>query len=109
MKIVSWMVGISVFAVIANIAWGCNMHRGDLGETSNKDGTCNSPSLYCSDMFDRCTAVDRPLSPVNHNCAYESECFCVACAEKCGEAGVKTCAYSDTSVWGAKPALCECK
>ena len=82
---------------------GC--HTGDFGERCNKDGSCNAAGLEC--YYSECSVKRAPERP--KNCAYESECFCVTCADKCGDAGVKICAYSDTSVWGAKPAVCECK
>ena len=90
----------------------CNSHTGDLREHCNPDGTCNSTNTSCqSDLMGEgyyCFLKPAPPDP-NRKCYYESECFCVTCAEKCGEAGVKECAYSDTSVWGSKPAVCECK
>lgn len=83
---------------------GC--HTGDFGEKCNKDGSCNSPTLACN-AWDECKPKPEPAPA--RRCNYESECFCFTCADKCGEAGVKECAYSDTSVWGSKPAVCECK
>ena len=85
----------------------CNFHTGNVDESCNPDGTCNSPNLECWSLSSRCHAKE--LRNTSARCSYESECFCVTCADKCGEAGVKTCAYSDTSVWGSKPAVCECK
>lgn len=83
-------------------------HRGDLGEDCNKDGTCNAATLECNEYSSECRAHNtNPVSP--SRCHYESECYCVTCSDKCGDAGVKACNYSDTSVWGAKPAVCECK
>lgn len=87
---------------------GCATHRrGDLGGDCNPDGTCNAPTLACGVSIDgECGLAPRPRDP---RCGYESECFCVTCAERCGEVGVDRCEYSDTSVWGAKPAVCKCK
>lgn len=81
---------------------------GGLNERCNRDGTCNGASLECS-SYGYCGAKQVSHMDPNRRCFYESECFCVTCADKCGEAGVKECAYSDTSVWGSKPAVCECK
>jgi hypothetical protein len=80
-------------------------HTGNFNESCNKDGTCNSSNLICNQVV--CIVKEAPSPP--RRCFYESECLCVTCSEKCGEAGVKECVYSDTSVWGAKPSACECK
>jgi len=86
---------------------GCQNHPGDFGGACNKDGTCNSPNLECDNWMHSCRVKTPPEEP--GRCKFESECFCITCAEKCADAGVKECAYSDTSVWGSKPAICECK
>jgi len=83
---------------------GC--HTGNFEEECNKDGSCNAPGLECG-WGGKCRVKEPPAPP--RRCIYESECFCFTCADKCGDAGVKNCAYSDTSVWGSKPAVCECK
>ncbi len=80
---------------------------GNLGQDCKPDGTCNSTSLVCSPYSNTCRV--KTADPPPKKCSYESECFCMTCAEKCGDAGVHLCSYSDTSVWGAKPAICECK
>lgn len=92
------------WALFAVLIIGC--HTGDFDQDCNKDGSCNSPNLECK-SWGRCGVKDPPHTP--GRCSYESECFCVTCAERCGDAGVKVCAFSDTTVWGAKPAVCECK
>jgi hypothetical protein len=98
-----WLAAFVLFVA------GC-ASAGDLGGPCNKDGTCNSANLACKESLAagaRCFAKTPEEMPKS-GCRYESECFCVTCAERCGATGVKSCAYSDTSVWGAKPALCEC-
>lgn len=80
-------------------------HTGNFREECNKDGSCNNANLVCLNGW----CETKPPSKEPGRCYYESECFCVTCADKCGDAGVKTCAYSDTSVWESKPAVCECK
>jgi hypothetical protein len=105
MKTRSTFLGILCAFVLA----GCSVHhRGDLGEDCNPDGTCNAPALTCGARITNECGIDqrRPRDP---RCNYESECFCATCAERCGEVGVDRCEYSDTSVWGAKPAVCKCK
>lgn len=82
-------------------------HTGNLDEKCNSDGTCNGENLECH--FSRCMIRYKPEPVVVKRCNFESECFCIACAEKCGDAGVKMCSFSDTSVWGSKPSVCECK
>jgi len=98
------------YSLIMMFLVACNLPsppQGNLGERCKPDGTCNGESLECGVLTNECHA--RPKPRPTSRCTFESECFCVTCAEKCGEAGVKTCAYSDTSVWGSKPAICECK
>lgn len=95
------------FCALLVLLASCHSHTGDLKEDCNKDGTCNSPELMCG-IFGECHF--KPMLETGpRRCSYESECFCVTCAEQCAPAGVKQCVYSDTSVWGAKPAVCECK
>lgn len=89
----------------------CVPTTGNIETDCNHDGTCNSPGLSCQQNlggYFRCYPKPSPPDP-SVRCHYQSECFCMTCADKCGDAGVKQCAYSDTSVWGAKPAVCECK
>lgn len=88
---------------------GCHSapeRRGDLGEQCKPDGTC-AGALQCrqgSDGYVCLPKVD-PVLPIE----YESVKFCSSCADRCGDAGIKECLYSDTSVWGSKPALCSCR
>lgn len=93
------------FLVSVVSTFGC--HTGDYNESCNADGGCNDPGLKCDEDWRKCHLKPEPKQ--SNKCNYESECFCLTCADKCGSTGVKTCAYSDTSVWGSKPALCECK
>lgn len=84
---------------------GCSV-PGTLNEPCKSDGTCNSPHLTCNQ---RGYCMPPIAAPPDRRCYYESDCFCVTCSEKCSSSGVKLCAYSDTSVWGSKPSICECK
>jgi hypothetical protein len=79
---------------------------GAVGAPCNPDGSCAGPLLRCH-TNSRCYAVqpERTLP----TCGHESQCWCVTCAEKCGANGVSRCTYSDTSVWGAEPSVCQCK
>lgn len=97
---------LTVLCVLAIV--GCSTRRrGDFGGACNPDGTCNAPTLACGVRIeDECGLALHPRDP---RCNYESECFCVTCAERCGEVGVDRCEYSDTSVWGSKPSVCKCK
>ncbi len=80
--------------------------RGTIDNDCTPDGKCIG-QLECFTWGDRSTCR-APKSPEpKKRCVFESECFCVTCADHC-EHGVKVCDYSDTSVWGAKPAVCEC-
>lgn len=80
---------------------------GDVDGMCLESGLCNSTALECRQEGDR--SYCRPRQPAR-NCLYESQCFCVTCAEKCGAAGVAECLYSDTTTWGARqPAVCRCK
>lgn len=92
---------------LAILSLGCE--RGDLGTPCNKDGSCNFDTLQCIVPSNECQIKPPPPPPAKpKRCDYESECFCMTCADKCGPRGVKKCAYSDTSVWGSDPAICEC-
>lgn len=86
---------------------GCRSHPGQVDEPCRKDGTCEG-KLLCqwsggADEY-RC----RPEAP-KERCHFESECFCMTCADKCGATGVRECSFSDTTTWGAKPTVCTCK
>ncbi len=88
----------------------CGSPTGKLDGVCNLDGSCDSPALFCESTYDGhyCHLKPAEEKPPKR-CRYESECFCLLCADKCGAAGVKACLWSDTSVWGSKPASCECK
>ncbi len=88
---------------------GCHQDPvGTLGGRCKPDGTCTGEHLFCNGT-DECAPSNMP-QPVNMgNCFPESVCFCQRCAESCGDAGLKACQYTDTSVWGSKPATCECR
>lgn len=81
---------------------GC--HSGDLGEFCNPNGSCNSGSLECA-QHGTCVIKRSETSGLK----YESQLFCASCTESCGSAGMKSCAFSDPSVWGSKPSTCECR
>lgn len=92
--------------------YGCDSmyHTGRLNDTCNADGTCNAPALECRNdgAGASCHVKNIPDTEIKR-CAFESECFCMTCADKCGDGGIKACIFSDTSVWGSKPSSCECK
>lgn len=95
--------------VLVFMCIGCE-HRGGVDELCLVDGTCIS-ELKCTlvGWQHLCRLVPPPPTTLRPaRCNYESECFCTTCADHC-QNGVKTCSYSDTSVWGAKPSLCECQ
>lgn len=83
--------------------------RGEFYGECNLDGTCNHPSLKCNDYRNECR-VDEKKREDPSRCQYESECFCDRCGVNCAGFGksLLRCDYSDTSVWGSKPAVCEC-
>lgn len=87
----------------------CNKHTGLLNENCNPDGTCSSPNLECHSWSNtsECRAKEPPVAPFR--CRGDAECFCLTCNDNCADAGIRTCAFSDTSVWGSKPSVCECK
>ncbi len=75
---------------------------GELGGRCNKDGTCNFDSLRCNGLE---VCDTRYVSQEQH----ETETFCKTCASDCGSLGMKSCSYSDPTVWGSLPSTCECK
>lgn len=90
----------------------CSLTGGP-GEPCNSNGTCNGglvcskSSLYVDSYFCGLSADVAPKE--KRRCSFESECYCVTCAEQCGARGLKTCNFSDTTTWGNKtPAVCEC-
>lgn len=96
------MIVLITLVIIISIS-GC--HTGDLGEECNKNGTCNSPNLEClSDISSPHCWIKREKTECND----PADCFCKRCLEKCSGA-FKRCEYTDTSVWGSKPTVCECK
>jgi hypothetical protein len=84
---------------------------GDLNEMCRGDGSCNY-GLQCDGSFCRmptAKANKENGEAIKRRCSFESECYCVTCAEQCGERGLKRCNFSDTTTWGNKtPAICEC-
>ncbi len=99
----------TILTTLLLCALGCTP-AGKLDGECNWDGTCDSPKLECVSTANGhyCHLKPEPENPPRR-CHYESECFCVTCADKCGAAGVKACHWSDTTTWGAKPAVCDCK
>lgn len=96
-----------IFACTYLLACNVPNERGNFKKPCNHDGTCNSDNLECNNLTSECSLKEKPV--ILNECRYESDCFCLGCAKRCGNGGVKSCVFSDTSVWGSKPALCECK
>ena len=76
---------------------------GTLGAECRPDGTCNGSTLRCASDA-RCWSVQPELV-----CSGDADCFCDACLKRCGSVGIKRCEYTDPSVWGSKPTVCECR
>lgn len=83
-------------------------HRGDIDEDCNPDGTCNAPQLSCQHFGNGPRCSIRPPED-KRTCHSDADCFCEHCLTRCGSAGIKMCAYTDVSVWGSKPTICECR
>lgn len=98
-----------LYALFALFVAGCGRapnpakHYGDLGESCRPDGSC-SGALVCIRYEESIVAFRCGPPPV-----FESVMFCATCSSHCGDAGIKECQFSDTSVWGSKPAVCNCK
>ncbi len=95
------------FLVAALFLAAC--HKGGLEEDCNPDGTCDFQDLECQPggMGYRCFVRVRP-SPMAVPRS-EADQFCEMCLKRCGAAGLKHCAYTDVTVWGSKPTVCECR
>lgn len=86
-------------------------HKGGLGEDCNPDGTCSFLNLECRPNYSgyfgyRCLVRAQPAQVAVPQS--EADIFCQSCLASCGNAGVKSCAFSDPPVWGSKSAVCEC-
>ena len=93
------------YIVLAAMSAGLAGCPGSLNEPCRNNGTCN-PGLLCDGYYCR---LAQPSTAPKRQCGYESECYCVTCAEQCGARGMKNCRFSDTTVWGNHtPATCEC-
>lgn len=105
--------------LIAMLAACSRESLGTLKGPCKPDGTCNSPNLECRRNYDwgpdyicvidysKLTANPTDSNAVNWNS--EATQFCNKCTESCGASGLKECHWADTTVWGAKPTVCECK
>lgn len=99
--------------LIAMLA-GCHkVDIGGIGEACRSDGSCNSELLEClrwtgNGPYYTCQPKRPVTLRIEADCSGTEDCFCHRCNKSCAT-GVKICAYSDTSVWGAKPSTCECK
>lgn len=74
---------------------------GYLGEPCDPDGTCRSPALFCSSSG-FCYAKQAQYTS-------DADRFCADCLTRCGSVGLKRCEYTDPTVWGSKPTVCECR
>ena len=100
------LMAIIFATIITVILSGCEAGR--LNQQCHGDGTCDH-GLDCDGSYCRLPAARQPAPPTKRRCFYESECYCVTCAEQCGMRGMKNCRFSDTTVWGNRtPATCEC-
>lgn len=95
------------FLAAALILFPLACSKGGLEESCYSDGTCASPNLKCdlSGMGYRCF----PRQEVKGLETSEADRFCEVCLKRCGTAGLKHCAYTDVTVWGSKPTVCECR
>lgn len=93
-----------IFAALALA--GCPAATGTLGGYCFGDGTCSAPALSCQASGDGMRCWPKPEA---RTCNGDADCFCEACLKRCGDAGVKRCEFSDVSVWGSKPTVCECR
>jgi len=84
---------------------GCS--TGGVDEHCNPNGTCNSENLSCINNGSSAVCKPKMAPSPPARCRGEADCFCLTCSENCG-GRFQTCAFSDTSVWGSKPAICEC-
>lgn len=95
--------------LLALYAVACSSNTGTIGADCNPDGTCNSANLECVSLSVGNGCRMKPPK-FEGRCRYESECFILACYERCGEAGVEVCSFVDTTTWGNNtPATCKCK
>lgn len=100
----------TIILLCSTAFWGCESRTtGNVDGDCNPDGSCNGEKLTCLNYGNgsRCRATEASKPPPR--CNGEADCFCRTCAESCGAQGFKTCTYSDTTTWGAKPAICECR
>lgn len=98
-----------LLSAVALLLAGCP--RGHLGEDCRPDGTCFA-GLACQHTGTKGSGsrvMECYPPPAAKTCGGDADCFCEACLRRCGDAGVKLCAYSDVSVWGSKPTVCECR
>ncbi len=84
-------------------------HSGGMEEACNPDGTCNFPNLECGPggFGYRCFVRVQKNPTVTFRS--EADIFCENCLTRCGVAGLRHCAFTDVSVWGSKPTVCECR
>lgn len=90
---------------------GCE-ERGFVDQPCNNNGTCNDDKLICMVIQHRghfCMLKTDNLEFIKSTVGEDSIRFCNYCLQHCNVHGVKICAYSDTSVWGSKPSVCECR
>lgn len=91
-------------AALTLISMACS--KGGLEEECYPDGTCASPNLECQlgGIGHRCFPRQKQLLVTS-----DADRFCEICLKRCGAAGLKHCAYTDVTVWGSKPTVCECR
>jgi hypothetical protein len=83
--------------------------KGNLGQQCREDGTCNSPNLVCLSTLEESYLCGLVVPKIDRSCTSEPDCFCETCLKRCGTSGIKRCEFTDTTVWGSKPTVCECR
>lgn len=89
--------------IFACLLFACEV-PGTINATCRPDGTCVSPTLVCDSVWGVCRAKEATAT-----CHNDADCFCEACLQRCGNVGLRRCEYTDPSVWGSKPTVCECR
>lgn len=93
----------NLFLLMCIIMAGC-IQKGAYHRPCTDEGKCNQ-SMVCNSGF---CMLPEELKPKENPYDLAGN-FCTKCLTQCGAAGLKRCEFSDTSVWGSKPSVCECR